>query len=54
MNPLVEEIVKRKPVLSIYLIIEGDNRPSQGLMKAVSELGKIKIANSKNVYLNNY
>lgn len=53
-NALVEEIVKRKPVLSIYLMIDGDNRPSKELLRAVSELGKVKIANSKNVYLNNF
>jgi len=41
-------------VLSIYLITDGENKPSKELMRAVSELGKVKIANSRNVYLNNF
>jgi hypothetical protein len=51
---LCEEINKRKPMLSVYLMAEKGDYPSKELVKALNELGKIKIANSKNIYLNNF
>ena len=41
-------------MLSVYLIADREKQPSRELVRAIGELGKIKIANSKNVYLNNF
>ena len=53
-NGLAEEIIKRKPVLSIYIYSSEEEEISQEMMRTASELCKAKIAASKNVYLNNF
>ena len=49
-DSLIEDIVKRKPVLSVYYATE--NNVKDDTLRAMSELSKIKITSSRNIYLN--
>lgn len=52
-DELYDELSKRKPVLSIYLNFKTDARQYEELVRVSSELSKIKLSNSRNVYVNN-
>jgi phosphoenolpyruvate carboxylase len=52
-DELCEELSKRKPVLSIYLNFKTDTKENEELVRASSELSKMKLSNSRNVYVNN-
>jgi hypothetical protein len=52
-DELCEELSKRKPVLSIYLNFKTNTKENEELIRVSSELSKMKLSNSRNVYVNN-
>jgi hypothetical protein len=51
-DELCEELSNRKPVLSIYLNFKTDTKENEELVRVSSELSKMKLSNSRNIYVN--
>jgi hypothetical protein len=52
-DELCEEVSKRRPVISIYLNFKTDAEKDEELVRVSSELAKMKLSNSRNLYVNN-